>query len=133
MSEQRETSTNPAPDPEPLRAANIVLSDPFLATHDERQLAAYVDAVVAAAGSGERAEDALVDGLRQRLGGAGVDLPEESYRNLARQIRDSDGRIMISTNDGRILYAAPSAPGDPQVPDVRGTDDPEDPDRPFYS
>ncbi|MEI2778959.1 MAG: hypothetical protein V9G19_23935 [Tetrasphaera sp.] len=133
MTEQHDTSTNPAPDPEPLRAANIVLSDPFLAALDERQIAAYVDAVAVAAGSGEDDQERLEAGLRERIGGAGIDLPDESYRNLARQIRDSAGQLMISTNDGQVLYAAPAVPPDPEVPDVHGTDDPEDPDRPFYS
>lgn len=130
---QQNTMTNPAPDPPAPRAALIVLNSAFVDALEPEQVRAYVEALVATSGEADRDEDSLVAALRQRLDGTGVVLPEESYKNLARQIRDHGGAVSVGTDDGRILHGTPELAPSVHEPDVHGTDDPDDPDRPFYS
>ena len=124
---------NPAAAHAPARVANIVISEDFVARHDVAQIEAYVDAVVQAhAESGSADEETLAAGIRARLDAAGLVLPDESYRNLARQAHDA-GSVAISTDGGQVLYGDPALTTDEHVPDVRGSDDPAHPDRPVYS
>lgn len=130
--ETSDVDANPAAAVAPPRLAHLVLNGAFLERHDTTQVQSYVDAVVAVSAHSDRDEDDIEADLRERMDAAGIALPDESYRNLARQLHDSAG-VAVSTDDGRMLHGDPSLSIANHDPDVRGTDDPDDPDRPFYS
>ena len=131
--ETSDVDANPAARVANPRLAHIVLTTAFIENHEPAQVQAYIDALVAAQEQAHStSEDDLADGLRDRLDAAGVILPDESYRNLARQVHFSAG-LAVSSDSGEVLYGDPHLASPTHEPDVRGTDDPEDPDRPVYS
>ena len=131
--ETSDVDANPAAKIAPARIAHIVLAESFVEHHGPEHVQAYVDAVVAAQVDAQTMdEDAVATRIRERLDAVGLAIPDESYRNLAKQVHDSTG-VAISTDGGEVLHGDPAVAADVHEPDVRGADDPDDPDRPFYS
>lgn len=78
--------------------------------------------------SGEQTQDLLAEATRD------AGLPEPQRAALAGALRSVGAAgLAISTADGQVLYNADLAERSVSSPDVRGTEDPEDPDRPLYS
>lgn len=123
---------NPAAERSTPRIAHLTLNDSFVERLDADQLRGYLEAIVAVSRQGDSDEETIAADLRQRMDAAGVVLPDESYRNLARQVHGGVD-VAISTDSGRVLYGDPNLDTQTHEPDVRGSDDPESADRPFYS
>jgi hypothetical protein len=132
--ETSDVDANPAARVAHPRLAHIVLSTAFIEDHEPAQVQAYIDALVAAQEHAHStSEHDLADGLRDRLDAAGVILPDESYRNLARQVHDSAG-LAVSSDSGEVLYGDPHlAQPHSRTRRARHRRRPEDPDRPVYS
>ncbi len=78
--------------------------------------------------TGEQTQDLLAEATRD------AELPEPQRAALAGALRSVGATgLAISTADGQVLYNPELAERSHQAPDVRGTEDPENPDRPVYS
>jgi hypothetical protein len=116
------------------RGHTFVLNDAFINDVGEEGVRDYVDALVAAeAYAADHSESEVADFLRDRLEGTIAERPKDSYGITASLLRGSHGSIAVVTHAGQVLYGDPDAVAQAAHPDVRGTEDPADPHRPFYS
>ncbi len=117
-----------------IRQQTFVLNRPFMQEAGADRVAAYCQVLVELSRESVSAgQDELEARLRERLAAADVAVPEPSFAITAEQLFRSQGHIAIVTDDGEVLYGPPRSAQDSNNPDVRGTEDPDDPDRPVYS
>lgn len=119
---------------EGLREQTFVLNEAFVEQAGMEGARRYA-AVLAdgAAYAEDHTEDEIAAFLRDRLKGTTIERDDHSYAITAGLLRTSGRRMSVVTEDGTVLHGAPEATADEAVPDVRGTEDPADPNRPFYS
>lgn len=115
-----------------VRGVGITLDETFEVNQGEQGVAAYVD-VLLRTHEEAHGEPTLEETLAERLGAAGIQLPEFSYTRLAEQLSMTPpGQLTIRNSHGEVI-AGPERDVADKEPDVNGAEDPASDERPFYT
>ncbi|MTB70583.1 hypothetical protein ACF3NS_02645 [Arsenicicoccus cauae] len=113
------------------RDAIVTLSTPMLEQLDERQRRILVNDLVELSQSG-RDPHAVSEILGERLSKLGIEQPQHVVDRLSENIAQATN-LTISLDDGTVLHGDPSWSPATHDTDVKGTEDPENGERPTYS
>ncbi len=116
------------------RAAYVNLNDRFVDQLDEAGLTAYVQALVAAAdvaAAGE-GQDAVAERLDAGMRAAGFPMAPVHAEQLVDRLLSAHGVVHIAAY-GKVIHGDPALDVARFEPHVVGTEDPANPDRPFYT
>jgi len=116
------------------RAAHLSLNDRFVDRLGEAGLTAYVQALVDAAGVAAAGgdHDAVAERLATSLAGSGIEVSPVQRQQVVDQLRSARGNLHVSAY-GKVIYGDPALDSASFEPHVVGTEDPADPERPFYT